>query len=409
MKQSFKLFVICFCIFALLGIAISYGGSGDNSSIHDTAGDNLSMSGNGVIEATEVEISTKVTARVATLSIRVGDLVASGQTIALLESEDFLGQVDQAKAQVKLAEAHLEELVNGTRPEEIQRARSQYFAAQQSLHQAQARCSLVHEGPRTEQIAQLKANLAQEQATLDDAERELTRSKRLEREGAAPGQQADQAKTHYDVAKARVASAMQRLVEAKAGSRGQERADAEAAVDFAKAQVEAASATLDLALLGPRREVVDASRAQLDLARAQFRTAQAMLDFTHISSPLTGRVTERNLEPGELVTPGTPIVQIADLETLWMKVYIPATQVGLVKYGQTANVICDSLPDKVFPGRVVEISQYPEFTPKNVQTRDERIKQIFWVKIEMPNSTGDLKPGMPGEATIKITGLPSPK
>jgi HlyD family secretion protein len=96
-------------------------------------------------------------------------------------------------------------------------------------------------------------------------------------------------------------------------------------------------------------------------------------------------------------------VQVADLANVWMKVYIPATQVGQVKFGQKAEVVCDSLPEKTFPGTVVEIAEKPEFTPKNVQTRDERTKQIFWVKIEIPNPDLDLKPGMPGDAVIKLS------
>jgi len=353
-----------------------------------------------VVEATEVEVTTKATGRIASLSVRVGEQVTAGRLLAVLEADDYQGQCDQAEAGLRLAEARLAELVNGTRPEEIRRAQAQLAAAQQGLQQALARSSLVREGPRSEQVAQLRAALAQAQATLADARRELARAERLERDGAAPGQQADQARTRFDVAKAQVAAASQRVAEAETGARGQERREAQAGAEFAQAQRDAASAALDLALAGPRREVVDAARAQVDLARAQVRTAQAMLAFTRVSAPIDGRVTERNLEPGELVTPGAPIVQIADLATVWMKVYIPATEVGRVKFGQSAKVVCDALPDKVFTGKVVEVAEKPEFTPKNVQTRDERTKQIFWVKIEMPNPDGDLKPGMPGEATI---------
>jgi len=360
------------------------------------------LAGNGVIEATEVEVTTKASGRIASMSVRVGETVTAGRLIAVLEAEDYLGQLDQAEAGLRLAEARLAELTNGTRPEEVRRARAQFAAAQQGLQQAQARSSLVREGPRAEQIAQLRASLAQAQATLADAKRELERAERLERDGAAPGQQADQARTRHDVAKAQVSAASQRLAEAEAGSRGQERQEAQAGVQFAQAQLDAASAALDLALIGPRREAIDAARAQVDLSKAQVRTARALVEFTRVRSPIDGRVTERNLETGEFVSPGAPIVQVADLAKVWMKVYIPATEVGRVKFGQKAQVVCDALPEKVFAGEVVEISDKPEFTPKNVQTRDERTKQIFWVKIEIPNGNGDLKPGMPGEATILV-------
>ncbi len=361
------------------------------------------ISGNGIIEATEVEITTKVTARIASLAVRVGEPVRAGQQVAVLENEDYAGQLEQASASLELALARLAELENGTRPEEVRRARAQFTAAGYSLKQAQARNSLVREGPRKEQVAQLKANLSQARSTLADAEREMKRAEKLEGEGAAPGQQLDQARTRWEVAQAQVKVASQRLAEAEAGARGQERNEAEAFVEFAQAQLDAASAALDLALAGARRETIDAARAQVALARGQLRTAQAMFDFTRLSSPINGRVTERNLEPGELVTPGMAVVQIADLDNVWMKVYIPATEVGLIKFGQTADVVCDSLPDRKFPGKVVEVAEKPEFTPKNVQTRDERTKQIFWVKIEIPNPDLDLKPGMPGDAVIHVS------
>lgn len=406
MNHPGRYLLLFLCVLTVLGLAVRHARGADVRPIGTpgTLGTEP-LTGNGVIEATEVEVSTKVTARVASLSVRVGQEVVAGQPIAELEAEDFLGQLEQARAQLRLAEARLAEQVNGTRPEEILRARAQLVAAQQALRQAQARSSLVQEGPRAEQIGQFRANLAQAQATQADARRERERLERLEREGAVSIQQADQARTRADVANAQVAAAAQRLAEAEAGSRGQERREAEAAVEFARAQLEAASATLELALLGPRAEVVEAARAQVDLAKAQIRTAQAMVEFTRIMAPISGRVTERDLEPGELVTPGLPIVQIADLATVWMKVYIPANEVGRVRFGQPAEVVCDSLPDRLFAGKVVEIAEQPEFTPKNVQTRDERTKQIFWVKIEIPNPSGDLKPGMPGEATIR-TGTP---
>ncbi|NLI79685.1 MAG: HlyD family efflux transporter periplasmic adaptor subunit [Candidatus Riflebacteria bacterium] len=367
-----------------------------------TAAPTVEVAGNGIVEATEVEITTKVTARLASLAVRVGDEVRAGQTVALLENEDFAGNLEQASAGLRLAEARLAELVNGTRPEEIARARAQLRAARQALQQALARQALVEEGPRRELVSQLEAGLAQARATSEDADRERARIERLEREGAAPKQQADQARTRSEVARAQVAAAAQKLAEARAGARSQERAEAAAAVAGAQAQLDAASATLDLALAGPRAEVIEAARAQVALARGQVRTAQAQFDFTRLLSPITGRVTERDLEPGELVTPGLAVVEVADLATVWMKVYIPATQVGLVTFGQKAEVVCDSLPGRTFPGTVVEISETPEFTPKNVQTRDERTKQIFWVKIELPNPDLALKPGMPGDAVIHV-------
>lgn len=401
MKYRFRALLAAF--FLLTAVLAALHAAAPNSPSGENERPALApLAGNGVIEATEVEVTTKASGRIASMAVRVGETISAGRLIAILEAEDYLGQLEQAEAGLRLAEARLAELLNGTRPEEIRRARAQFAAAQQGFQQAQARHSLVREGPRVEQIGQLKASQAQAKATLADARRELERLERLETAGAISQQQADQARTRFDVAKAQVALATQRLAEAEAGSRGQERRESQAGVEFAQAQLDAASASLDLLLIGPRQETIDAARAQVDLAKAQVRTAKAMVEFTRVRSPIDGRITERNLETGEYVSPGAPIVQVADLATVWMKVYIPATEVGRVKFGQKAQVVCDALPEKVFAGSVVEVSDMPEFTPKNVQTRDERTKQIFWVKIEIPNGNGDLKPGMPGEATILV-------
>jgi HlyD family secretion protein len=111
------------------------------------------------------------------------------------------------------------------------------------------------------------------------------------------------------------------------------------------------------------------------------------------------------MEPGELVTPGAPIVRLAALDSVWLKVYIPEPEMGRVKLGQSAQVTSDSYPDKQYAGRVIEISQEAEFTPKNVQTKEERVKQVFWVKIGVDNPDRELKPGMPADAEISVGKL----
>jgi HlyD family secretion protein len=142
----------------------------------------------------------------------------------------------------------------------------------------------------------------------------------------------------------------------------------------------------------------------VEQARGALQTIQASLKQTVIHSPSDGRVTLRNAEPGELVTPGMPIVRIADLRRVWLRVYVPAPQVGLLKLGQSAEVITDAFPEMLLTGQVIEIAEEPEFTPKNVQTKAERVKLVFGVKIEVENPDGRLKPGMPADAVIDVRG-----
>lgn len=365
------------------------------------------ISGNGIIEATEVEVSSKISGRIQTLAPREGDTVKVGQDVVLLDGPELEGQVMAAHGNLLAAEARLAELEAGTRPEEIRRTRAQFQAAYYALQQAQAKSVLVHEGPRREQIEQVRANLAQAKAGLTDSKRELLRLENLERDGAAPGQQLDQAKTRRDIAETQVKAAQQKLAEAEAGARSQERVEAEAVEAIARAQLDAASASLDLALAGPRSETIAAARGQLEQARGQLKSAEATFAYTRIQSPCDGRVTLRNCEPGEFVTPGLPIIRLAKLDKVWVRVFVPEPEIGRIKLGQKAQITTDS-STTTYPGRVIEISEKPEFTPKNVQTKSERVKLVFGIKIEIDNQNQDLKPGMPADAVILINSATAP-
>ena len=412
------------------------------------------IAGNGVIEATEVDVSAKVAGKVKFLLVHEGDKVRRGQLLSALDSEELQGQVEQAKGNLDAAGAALGELLAGTRPEDIRRARAQYDAAarlsqqaqarldlvragprkeqiqqlQAAYEQARARLSLVREGPRKEQIRQLRAALGQADATLSEAQTELKRVQDLESQGAVSRQQLDQARTRRDVAQAQVdaarqrlseaetgarpqeireaeeivKAAQQRLAEAQAGARPQELREAAAAAGQARSQVQAARAALDLALAGPRIETIASARARVQQAQGAAKTAQASLAQTRTWCPANARVTLRNVEPGELVTPGLPIVRLALLDSVWMRVYVPEREVGLVKLGQRAEVTTDTYPDRKYPGRVIEIAEQAEFTPKNVQTKEERVKLVFGVKVEVENPNQELKPGMPADAVIYV-------
>jgi HlyD family secretion protein len=360
------------------------------------------LSASGTIEATEVDVSAKVAGKAIALPVNEGDQVAAGDPVATLDSEELAAQVDQATAAVAAAEANLAELRAGTRSEDRRRAQAQYDAARRVLEQARAQRDLVNRGPRAEQIAQVRAALRQAEAGLADAETELRRAQKLESEGALARQQVDLAGTRREVAAAQVEQARQRLAEAQAGARPEERRAAQAVVDQAADQARAAQATRDLAVAGPRAETIAAAQARTEQARGVLRAAQAQQGYTEVRAPVKGTVTLRSVELGELVTPGLPIVRLADLDRVWIRVYIPEVELGRVKLGQRAEIITDTYPGKRYPGKVIEIAQEPEFTPKNVQTKEERVKLVFGIKIEVANPAHELKPGMPADAVIHV-------
>lgn len=152
------------------------------------------------------------------------------------------------------------------------------------------------------------------------------------------------------------------------------------------------------------------SKKDFDNMEALYRTAKAgyeqinaAIDNAVIASPIDGVVLEKNLEIGEIAFPGTPVLTVADIKDTWIKIYVSEKEMGRVKLGQKAVISVDSFPDREFKGNVVSISNKAEFTPKTIQTKDERVKLMFAVKIAVPNPNQDLKPGMPADAFI-LTG-----
>jgi HlyD family secretion protein len=358
------------------------------------------VTGNGTIETVEVEVSSRIPGRLRTVAVAEGQDVAAGALVADLDPAELEGQEAVALGILEAARASLRELEAGTRSEELARARAQREAARMAERQARARLALVLAGARPETVEALRAQVRQAEATAADAVREGERIARLVREGALPARESDTADTRSKVAAAALDTARQRLAEAEAGARSQEREEAEAAVAAAAAQAEAAQAGLALAEAGPRRETVAAARARVEQAQGSVEAIRRTLSDTRVLSPMAGTVTVRNAEPGEVVTPGLPIVKLADLGQVWLKVYVSEREVGRVSLGRPAEVSVDAFPGRTFRGAVVEIAQKPEFTPKNVQTREERVKLVFAVKIGVENPSRELKPGMPADASI---------
>jgi len=358
--------------------------------------------GNGIIETTEVDVSAKVAGQITSLRVDEGDPVRANDVLAQLDSDELAAQVQQAEAALASARANLAELLAGTRPEDIRKAQAQYQSATQAQQQAQAHYDLVKAGPRAEEIAQLRAAVRQAEVALADAERELVRLQGLENQGAVARQQVDLQRTRRDSAAAQLDAARERLRAAEVGSRPQEIAAAAAALRQAQDQMRAVKAALDLVVAGPRAETIEAARARVAQAEAVLKAAQTQFGYTTIRAPVDGVVVLRAAELGELVTPGTPILRVSVIDRPWLRVYVPETDLGRVKLGQKADVISDTYPDRKYPGRVVEIAEQPEFTPKNVQTREERVKLVFGVKIEVENPNRELKPGMPADAVIHV-------
>ena len=183
---------------------------------------------------------------------------------------------------------------------------------------------------------------------------------------------------------------------------GQVRDQAHAAMTRAKASYHRAQEVLNKLEQGTRKEELAVDRANLHHAQESLDLSQIRLGYTVLRAPFSGVVLVRQAELGEVVSPGTPIVTLADLAHVWLRVYLPETALGKVRWGQEVEVRTDTFPGRVYHGRVAMIASNAEFTPKTVQTQEERVTLVYRVKIDIDNPHYELKPGMPADAFIKV-------
>jgi HlyD family secretion protein len=246
---------------------------------------------------------------------------------------------------------------------------------QQALAQvisARAQLQELERGFRSEEVAQGRAALAAATERLNDARRDLERTKQLYGGGAVSEEAYDKARVAFDVA---------------------------------KSQYEQAQEQLKILETGPRKEKIEAQRAQLAQAEAAVRTIDAILANMVIRAPFDGLVTVRHREPGEIVQAGSPILTIMNPNDRWVRIYIPENRIGAVQMGQSATITTDTDPAKVYRGKVIFIATQAEFTPKTVQTTEERVKLVYAVKVRVTEDPAyDLKPGMPADVRLEPGG-----
>lgn len=255
------------------------------------------------------------------------------------------------------------------RTDELQARRAQ---AEARIAAARARLRELEAGTRRQEIAQAEAETAAARDTLEETRREAERTRRLYEGGAVGLEADDRARTAVQVASSRLRQAEERL---------------------------------GLLREGPRSEQIDAQRALLGEARAALEAIDVRLAKSVLAAPFAGRVTVRHKEPGEIVSPGTPVVTLQNPDDRWVRIYVPENRLGAVRLGESAVILSDTFPEKRYEGRVFFISDQAEFTPKNVQTQEERVRLVYAVKVRVTGDPGfELKPGMPVDVEIPLAG-----
>ena len=382
------------------------------------------LSGSGSIEATQVDIAPKIGGRVVRLVVNEGDTVRAGQVLVRLDDRDLRAQVDQARASVTADEAKVGQASAAIQTQQqmtdtqVAQARAALAAAQTRVPQAQTTVTL--QGQTVEQaVAQAQAQLGAAQAqaasarsSLAKAQADYARAKTLFAQGAISAQDVDAARTAYDAAVAADHSARDAVAQAQAGLAAAKanrlqvpiqeqnvRAN-QAAVSQAEAAV--ANAEAGYTVVAQRRQDLAAAQAALVAAQAALQSAEIQLGYATVTAPTDGIVLTKNVQEGEVVAAGAAVYTVVNPGDMWLRVFIPEDQIGRVHLGQRAQIVVDTFPGRTFAAHVAEIRSQAEFTPGNVQTKEDRVKLVFGVKLQLDNRYGELKPGMPADATIFV-------
>ena len=353
----------------------------------------------GTIEATKVDVSFQISGRVAEVSAVEGQKLKAGDVLARLDPNELQAHVKQIMASLDVA---LNQVLQQKSTVDMRRdiVESTINQSQSETEAARVALDRVRNGSRPEEIRVAEAQLTQAEADLERRKSDFQRISELKGKDVVAAQEFDVAQSAYRMAETTVAAARERLALAKEGPRREDVAEAEARLRAAQAGNAVAEAGRKGIII--ERQALDSMLAHQRELEAQLDAASTQLTYTQIHSPIDGVVLTKNVESGEVVNPGTPVVSIANIDALWMNIYIPETQTGFVKLGQSVRVHVDSFPGETFNGKISFVSSESEFTPKTIQTPEERIKLVYRVKVSLENTGQRLKPGMPADAEILL-------
>ena len=334
----------------------------------------------GTIEARTIAVGSRTGGRVKEVLAREGDRVKPGQPLVILEAGDLPAQKLIAQGLLGQAQANFDKLVKGARPEEIEQARARATTATAAFQETKA-------GARSEQIAAASARLSAAQAAVDKAKTDLDRAQRLLATGAISQAEVDNAETALRSTTAQRDAQKQTLDELTNGARKED-------VEQAAARAREAQASARLVQAGSRVEDIKAAQGSVDAAKGRVDQIDVMLDELTIKAPVAARVEALDLRPGDLLAPSATASTLLEEDQLYVRIFVPETQIGRVAVGQEVPVSVDSFPDQRFKGVVEHINTVGEFSPRNLQTADERADQVFAARIGLREGKAKLRAGM---------------
>ncbi|MFQ3614006.1 MAG: efflux RND transporter periplasmic adaptor subunit [Cyanobacteriota bacterium] len=363
----------------------------------------------GRLEGYETDIGARLGGRIAAVMVREGDPVAAGQMVVQIEDAEVQAQLMGAEARMDAAQDQVNQAQQQLAIVQSQ-MREVQISLQQSQADAQGRISQADAG-----VAAAQAQLSQAQAQVQQTEADLklaiaTRDRfaPLVQEGVISRQLFDQYEAQVEVAQAVLESRLAALVSAQEQVRS-------AQGSLGQAQATDLTPRLRQAQLDTLQHQLTQAQYRLNAAQAERRSAeasrdqvQAQLDYLHVLSPINGVVIARTVEPGQVVGSGRTLLTVVDLEQIYLRGFVPGDAVGRIRVGQTAQVYLDSDPRRENPllGQITQIDVQAAFTPENIYFREDRVKQVFGIRITLEDPDGWAKPGMPADAEIPLRPTP---
>jgi multidrug resistance efflux pump len=315
-----------------------------------------SLTASGTLEARNIDVGSRVGGRVMKLLAAEGDRVRKDQPLATFDDAELYAVLLQARGRYSQARANLAKMMRGSRPEEIAQARAMGASRQHAIEQAEAAAARAH-------------------ADAAYAESEFRRYERLLAEGITSREQRDAAENRYKMAAATARSA-------------------DYAVTVAGSEALAAGAAQKLAESGFREEDIAAAHADLERAEGELKLAEVRYSEREVRSPADAVVEVLDLRPGDLVAANAPVARLLEADQLYVMVYVPQSEIGKVRIGQSASVQVDAFRNESFSAVVEQIRQQAEFLPRNVQTKEEREHQVVGVKLRVENPDSKLRAGI---------------
>ena len=357
----------------------------------------IRISGN--IELTEINVAFKTAGKLVELAVDEGSTVHRGVVLARIDRDRMERERDKEQAAVAVAESELIQLKTAIEYSHVS-TESDNALRLAELKEAQAHLDELLAGSRPQEIEQARAALADARTQHSQASQDWERAQRLYKNDDISTAQRDQYLARYESTAASLKQAEERLAVIKEGPRREQ-------IDAARAQLERAQAAIRFSQanwieLKRKEQEVATRHAQIEKARAQVAVVKSQLQDTIAESPIDGIVLSKSADLGEVLSSGTTVMTLGDVDRPWVRGYITEPDLGRVKVGSPVRITTDSFPGKAYMGRISFVASNAEFTPKQIQTSEERVKLVYRIKIDVDNPEHELKLNMPVDAEIVL-------